>query len=690
MQETRPFRVKQVRKRLSIHTAHTGASGPAKGMNALSTRMQHGTVGWIALAVLLLLFSQHAAASGFYPVEAIRPGMKGTGKTVLQGTAVETFEVEYIGVMKDAGPSGDLILVRVSGAAIDRSGGIAAGMSGSPVYIDDELVGAIGYGFSLADHRVGLVTPIGDMLDVFRLMDDGDDAAVAEGDPAPREAVLARSEGEGLALAATVEDDVHVFVPLRTPLLASGFGSRALLDLERRLEPFGFMPVQAGGAPADTEAAPLEPGSAFGVQLSRGDVSLTSIGTVTYLDGDRFVGFGHSFSNRGGVEFVVTPAYVHDVVQALDIPFKLGAALDPIGTLLQDRGAAVGGRLGPLPDMIPVTVSVHDVDRNVTSLHTFEIVRDNTFTVALATNGALALLDRSLDRLGRGTARIVFRVEGEGMDRPLVRDNVYYSDFDISALSLLEFLEAVSLVVNNRFQPVDVTRIHLSAQIEQERRTAHIEDVASNRSRVRPGETVELEVTLRPYRQDPVKHRLALTVPRDAAPGIVTVEVRGGGWGLRPPTQEEDTILDDPEEMLGETVSDLGKLVEQFSQRERNNELIAEFYAGRRNVAGGDEAAANDGDWHQSFPGGGWVAAASSTDYVLLGSQMFELRILPPPGDDEGEGDEVPADGAGAEGEAGSDGETTESELPEEEAENGGGPDAQSPSPPTEEPEFDD
>lgn len=604
-------------------------------MNALSTRMQHGAAGWIVLAVLLLVIGQGAAASGFYPVEAIRPGMKGTGKTVLQGTTVETFEVEYIGVMKDAGPSGDLILVRVSGAAIDRSGGIAAGMSGSPVYIGDELVGAIGYGFSLADHRVGLVTPIEDMLDVFELMEAGEDEAAAVDDFGLRGGVLAASEEEAVELALAVGDDVHVFAPLRTPLLAAGFGARALQDLERRLEPFSFMPVQAGGAPAGVEEAPFEPGSAFGVQLSRGDVSLTSIGTVTYLDGDRFVGFGHPFSNRGPVEFVVTSAYVHDVVQALDIPFKLGAALDPKGTLLQDRGAAVGGRLGSLPDMIPVTVSVHDVDRNATSLHTFEIVRENAFTVALATNGALALLDRSLDRLGRGTARIVFRVEGEGMERPLVRDNVYYSDFDISALSLLEFLEAVSLVVNNRFQPVDVTRIHLSAQIEQARRTAHIEEATPDKSRVRPGETVEMDVVLRPYRQEPVVQRIALTVPRDAAPGVVTVEVRGGGWGLRPPTQEDDTILDDPEEMLGETVSDLGKLVDQFSQRERNNELIAEFYAGRRNAGRPGEATDNDEDWHQFFPGGGWVAAAVSTDYVLLGSQIFELRIVSAPSEEE-------------------------------------------------------
>ncbi len=118
---------------------------------------------------------------------------------------------------------------------------------------------------------------------------------------------------------------------------------------------------------------------------------------------------------------------------------------------------------------------MHDRDRDVAGTTKFEIVSDDSFTVDLATTGALAALDRSIDRLGRGTARVVFRIEGEGMPRPLVRDNLYYSDRDIAALSLLEFVEAISLVVNNRFSPVDVTRIQLTAQIEEQRWTAHVE-----------------------------------------------------------------------------------------------------------------------------------------------------------------------------------------------------------------------
>lgn len=597
--------------------------------------------------VILLTVSAIAAgetAARFYPVEAVQPGLRGTGKTVMRGVDVESFEVEYIGVMRDAGPSGDLILVRVSGSAIDRSGGIAAGMSGSPVYIDDQLVGAIGYGYNMADHRVGLVTPIGDMLSVLDLV--GRDEEWAPQSPpmdlsdtrsvVPSAVVFARSFAEAEALSKDLADDTHVFAPVQTPVLAGGFGRRALDFLADRWQGSQLVPLQGSGSPHGVDGPKtLQPGSSFGVQLARGDISLTSIGTVTYVDKDRFIGFGHPFTNRGSVEFVASSAYVHDVVQADSMPFKLGAPLDSVGMLLQDRGAGVGGRLGPEPPMIPVRVSIHDVDRDESASYQFDIVRDRDYTVDLATSGALSLLDRSVDRIGRGTARVVFHVDGDGLSQPLVRDNVYYSDFDISALSLLEFMEAISLVVNNRFQDVDVRDIHLQAQIEQRRITAHVEQAVPDKTEALPGETVQIAVTLRPYREAPFTEILQLKIPADAGRGGTTVEVRGGGWGLRPPVAEEDTILDDPETALGETVSDLSRLVDQFTRRERNNELVAEFYGSRRRDANlkerqNEDADNGNGEWQHVFPGGGWVVVSKPTDYVLLGTSHFDLVIKSP------------------------------------------------------------
>lgn len=650
----------------------------------------------VVVALFVLLAFRVGAEARVYPVEAIQPGLRGTAKTVIRGTDIESFEVEFLGVMRDAGPAGDLILVRVSGDVVDRSGGIAAGMSGSPVYVGDELVGAISYGYALSDHRIGFVTPIDDMFDVLELVkraepptsppapataptvvprdDEGDQG---HGPPvvkglSVRQAVLADSVSEARAFAATVAEDTLVFAPVRAPLLAGGFSARAFSRLGERLAAFDIVPVQAGGSLMDEkDVGPLEPGSAFGVQLARGDISLTSIGTVTYVDDEnRFIGFGHSLMDRGTVDYVTTSAYIHHVVQSLSNPFKLGSAVAPVGVLAQDRSAAVAGRIGPTPNMIPVTVSVHDRDLDVHRTTYFEIVPDDGLTVALTTIGALSALDKSIDRLGRGTARVVFQIEGEGMPRPLVRDNLYYSDRDISALSLLEFVEAVSLVVNNRFSPVDVSRIQLTAQIEQQRWTAHLEHAVPSVTEVQPGETVDIDVRLRPYRGEPRREVVSLTIPHDALPGYVTVEVRGGGWGLRPPTTDDETILDDPEEFLG-IVSDLELLIEEFVRRERNNEIVAEFY-GRRDhrfddvdaeaedftgppVAPGERTAdeedeqttENTSGWYERHATGGWVVATRPTSYVVLGSHLFDLMIVSPP---EVQDDPSSGDGHGSNG----------------------------------------
>jgi len=627
-------------------------------MTGLRRILLSGLLAWVMAAIL-----GTAAEARFFSIEALEPGMRGTAKTVVRGTEIETFEVEFLGVLPQAGPSGDLLLIRVSGDVIDRTGGIAAGMSGSPVYIGDQLVGAIGYAYDFADHRIGMVTPIGDMLAVMELMDPGnrpDASSVQEargqkpasGDGVPRAAVLAHSWAEAKELAAALPDDVRVFVPVQTPVLASGFSSRALSRLQQRLAPLSLVPLQAGGAAVAVEHVHLEPGSAVGAQLMRGDVSLTAIGTVTYIDNDRFVAFGHPFTNLGSVDFLTTGAYVHYVVQSVSIPFKIGSPTVPIGAIRQDRGAAIAGELGPLPYMVPVSVTVHDRDRGISRTLEFGVVHDDRLLVELAVAGALSALDRSLDRLGPGTSRVVFQIRGEGMPRPLVRDNMWYSASDVAAVSLLEFLEAVDLVVNNRFTPVTISRIQVVAEVEEHRWTARIEEATPSSTEVIPGESVRVTVRLRPFRGEAMTEELILTVPKDASPGPVTVVVRGGGWGEESALDEDQEDVDDSEELLGENVQDFDRLIEEFVRRERNNEVVVEFYSSRETrseEAGNGDDEDDDGDdgmpreeseedgvhddrhygWTGAYEPPERVVASVPTDYFILGSTSFELLIVP-------------------------------------------------------------
>lgn len=604
-----------------------------------------------AIAALLLWGAPAAAAVEVYPVTALERGVAGVGYTVVEGTRIEPFDVEILGVMEGAGPAGSLVLVRASGEVIERAGGIASGMSGSPVYVDGKLLGAIGYGFELADHRIGLVTPAADMIRVMELIPveeeresageageavPGEGAAPSEGagvqeEPAalsglPEGIVLASSAAEAAHLAAAVPPGVWVARPVAVPLAVQGLGARAMERLREVFAGYDLIPVQAGGPPAGREIAPVvAPGAAIGVQLIRGDVELTAIGTLTAVDGRRFIAFGHPLFNRGEVDHFVTGAYIHHTVPSISFPFKIGAALAPIGSLLQDRGAAVAGLLDRRPETLALEVRVNDRDRRVEREFHAEIVRDRELTVPLAVVAALEAVDRALDRLGSGTARVRLRIEGEGMPRPLVRENVFYSGSDVAASALSELFVALDLLHGNEFQDPKLTGVSVDIEAGYERRTARIERARPSRRRVEQGETVDVIVTLRPFRAPVFDVAVPLHIPEDVGPGTVTVTVRGGVFGgyVSLPSELEGDLALAPVEGGEEgpvsiEAESLEKLIDEFEREPRNNEVVVEFYppaffSGRDEYSpdGGALPGEEEPDaWQEEIPGAGDDAGA--------------------------------------------------------------------------------
>ncbi|MDI3279762.1 MAG: SpoIVB peptidase S55 domain-containing protein [Bacillota bacterium] len=564
-------------------------------------------VGAVVLTLLILWPTESgeaAPASAFLPVAQVQKGARGIGKTVLHGTAVENFDVEVLGVVTAPGPAGDLILVRVSGPLIDEAGGIAAGMSGSPVYIDGRLVGALSFAFDYTDHRIGFVTPIADMLQVLELVRQETYLPLTEPlalDGRTVTGVSFVAAGE----AVTPRPDTLTMVPVATPVLVSGLNARALERLRRVLAPYNLQVIplngggglpQGGGKSPDPGAGGerLQPGSAIGLQLVRGDVEVTALGTVTYVEGDRFLAFGHPFMSRGAANFFATRAYIHLAVPSLGMPFKIGTSLNLVGTVTQDRAKGVAGVLGRRPLAIPVHVRVVDRDRQRQSDLYVEVIQDEQLSLDLLGSAALQALDLGFDRIGRGTARVRFQVEGEGLPQGgFTRENIFYSDFDIAALSLGEFMEGLDMVLNNEFQSVRVKNVSLTVEVSESRNTARIEKVIPARKEIHPGESVELTVLLRPYRQEPVKQTLRLDVPLSTPPGTVTVTVRGGadlGYGeelppLTPSHQgpEKKGEKKQPEKEKKEeertrtSYESLGKLIDDFVRREKNSDLIAEF-----------------------------------------------------------------------------------------------------------------
>lgn len=532
----------------------------------------------------------------FMPPSELKRGMRGVLKTVVEGTRVESLEVEILDVIPDAVPAGDLIMIQASESFLERVPGFASGMSGSPVYVDGRLIGAFAYTFALADHTVGFVTPIQYMLDLLDMLETSGEG-LGPGMLAQAPAGAQSNGGApALALSAGGGEGVGVStVAFQTPLMTSGFSRRGLERLRADLAPFNLLPVQAGGLgpPPAGDPPPLEPGSAIGIQLVRGDVNATSIGTVTYIDeNNRFLALGHGFLQRGELGAVATAAYIHRIIPSLQSPFKLGSPLQPIGVILQDRNAGVAGRLGQEVPMVRLNVHVRDRDLGREKTYRMELVNDEALLTSLLVGSTLSVVDRGLDRVGRGTAQVFFEIIGDGLPAPFTRSNLFYSEVDVAAVSLLELVESVYALVANPFRDVRIQEINVFIDVERERRTARIEDARPYPQRARPGDTVEVEVTLRPFRRNTVKERVTIQIPKNVSPGTVGVVVRSGGWGSEEPSEEERP------EVPEEGVSNLAMLVENLANRERNNDLVVEFYP-RREGPGGSH---DNGLWEQEPP----------------------------------------------------------------------------------------
>lgn len=513
----------------------------------------------IAILTTLLILSTALvyAAPDTMPVEQIRPGMKGIAKTVVSGTKIEEFGVEVLGIMKNKGPSGDLILIRTYGDLIDRTGGIAQGMSGSPVYIDGKLVGAVAYGWSLTDHKIGMLTPIGDMLKLWDMPDSKNVFPVDN--------------------SISLEDKTEL-KPVQTPLMVSGFSQEALNMLTDKLKPLNLVPYGAGDAPAGTNFGPLEPGSAVGVQLASGDVSIGALGTVTYVEDNKVLAFGHPFLKKGNVNYLMTNAYVFTTVNGLENSFKVGATGEPVGLINQDRGAAVAGIAGKFPSIVPMKITVHDNVLNRTEVAGVQVVQDEQLSPVLAATTVFNFIEKTMDRVGPGTARVRFDITGRGLPVDvLTRDNMFYSPNNIGELAVGEFLDAMAILAGNQYRPVDIMDVKVNVTIDEERKTATITEARANVAKAKPGEKIDVTVKLKPYRGETITRVVSYTVPENQQAGPMSLEVRGGG--MIPITElllKRQGLDSDLLKGNKKKNKPFEEAIKEFMNSDRNNDIVVE------------------------------------------------------------------------------------------------------------------
>ncbi|MDD4159379.1 MAG: SpoIVB peptidase S55 domain-containing protein [Synergistaceae bacterium] len=595
-----------------------------------------------AAAILLLVFftpliSDAAEKTDFVPIDPvlplsdIKPGMKAEIRTVLRGTKISRFPATLLGIVPRKTSPKNLILLRVDDPYVRANGGIAAGMSGSRVYVGGKLVGAIGYGWEFGDNNLGLVTPIEEMAKAFDWPDRipkfgvspkiekepvSDDVKSAAKDgkageseekpasedikaaPDPSDFAIegitsadATSEDQsdeeetdsvsdkpvsGDADSETVSGDIAMLydaplVPLAMPVQVDGISSRITEEMKKRL---GLPLMPLGSASSSSSAAELdsrpEPGSAVGASLAWGDIQMGGIGTLTALSKDgRFIAFGHPMVGQGAVSFPLTKATILQVIPSMASSFKLGYQGPIIGIITQDRPEAIAGHIGKLAPAISYKVTFNDVDRKYHTVKRFQTVADSFTGPVIGSMGMLGIIDDLWARKGEGTAILKYKFYGGNLPGGWERRNIFFSDKDLISSLLREFDGLSDLFALNQFQEIRPFGVDLDVEITRDARVVFIEklEIANKKDSYSPGDKLELKITLRPWRKRSMVKKIPVTVPKNAV-GFCEIVVRGGG------------IMEPEQESLAtglRVISTLDEMLKELSIKETNNQIVAEI-----------------------------------------------------------------------------------------------------------------
>jgi len=478
------------------------------------------------------------AATPTMPVSQIRPGMAAVGKSVFWGTKIEPFNMKILGVMHRARQGRDVIMAQVlDGPVVAAQSGVLAGMSGSPVYINGRLIGAIAFSWPFSKEAIAGITPIADMLETIRPAAGQERPAAATtsqldrpliiGGKAYRRVTVETSPKVGKPEAGTI-----TLRPTNTILLASGFGERGMKRLGELFAPFGAEVVQGvGGVAEENLPVGLEPGAAVGIQLVKGDFDVSAFGTVTWREGDQILAFGHPMLSLGNASLPMATGLVHGFVPSYNVSFKLGAAISTVGAINQDRLWAIGGTVGQTARMTPVTITVGDGKGGKPQTYRLQVVRDRRLAPGLIMSCVMDAVDDSAGYVGRGTARVEFTLAAEGKYRVSRTDLVYGED--ASAAATLSLMEPIGLLANSPYGGVELDSAQINVTMVPERRTAVIREVAAERPTVKAGEKVKLTLQVEPYGKEPVTRTMELAVPSDMPSGTLRIGVAGGAEAER-------------------------------------------------------------------------------------------------------------------------------------------------------------
>ncbi len=476
------------------------------------------------------------------PLSQVHKGMHGYGETVFDGTTLQKFDVEITGILQNIGPGQDLILAKVSGPVVDRAG-VIAGMSGSPIYIDGKVIGALSYSWQFEKEAVAGITPIDEMLKIAQI--DGRPVGVLAA-ATPRmsgseflKAIIEHKTSEKFEsmmssmTGASQASAVAGARPIAVPLSMSSFAPDTLGRFGKYLDPMGFMPVPAGATSTSTTANPattkdFAAGDAIGAVLLRGDFNVAATGTVTYIDGDRVYAFGHPFLDMGEVAFPMAKSEIVGVLPSLASSFKFANTGAVVGAFQQDRAVGIMGVMGRKADMIPVDLEVEG--GGPAQKYHVDVLRHSQLTPLILAMAADTVVANAQRAAGERTVMLESEIRLKGFNEPILLREGWAGAQARQAIP--SYLAVVAgYVMSNEFRIADIESVKIHLRHTDDLKIAKILEASLEmpaKGRVHAGDAVKVRAVLKPYRGETFTDTFDVTIPDDQPAGAAYLLVGSG------------------------------------------------------------------------------------------------------------------------------------------------------------------
>lgn len=481
--------------------------------------------------MFLLTLTIPSQALEIISTRELEQGMKGYGLTVFKGTKREKFGVEVVSVVPNFMLKQDIILVKVDHPITDKAG-IIGGMSGSPIFFNNKLAGALAYGWRFSKEPIAGVTPIQNMLDVLKLKPHRNKSLIRKGKPLMGLNLDQRSKSTISRFFQFFEDpdNQNQIIPARTPLTLGGFSTSAAKLLSDALSAFGIDPLIGGGA-SESRNGPdsFENGGSIGVQMIRGDMSATGIGTVTLVQGKNVLGFGHPMFNMGEGYLPVTSAEIHTVIASLARSNKLGTPLNILGSLTQDRNACIAARIDQRANMIPMSVQLTDIRTKRKETYHVEVASHTILTPRFVEAALSNIITHGASDTEDVTAEIRGNLYLKGRKEPV---SLYDSGVSRSGLqSVAPYFRPVAIVgavMDNPFETVEIERLSFDITLHFGLEYATLVGAYITAENPEPGEVINVHVRLIKYNDEEQHLTIPVQIPITSAEKTITIEVAGG------------------------------------------------------------------------------------------------------------------------------------------------------------------